>query len=91
MISLESTVPFEDLPKPLMQHCIIKINDDLVMVTGGRTVSDEDPTRTKRHFEKNTHFFSFSNQRWIPGPDMLLERESHACGTFWWEMKQLWS
>ena len=39
-------------------------------------------TRHENHYEKNTHFFSFSNQRWIPGPDMLLERASHACGTF---------
>ena len=82
LISLESTEPFVDLPKPLTRHCIIKINDDLVMVTGGQTVLDEDPTESKRLFEKNTHFFSFSNQRWIPGPDMLLERASHACGTF---------
>ena len=82
LISLESTEPFVGMPKPLGQHCIIKINDDLVLVTGGHTVSDEDPTRYESHYEKNTHFFSFSNQRWIPGPDMLLERASHACGTF---------
>ena len=82
LISLESTEPFVDLPKPLIRHCIIKINDDLVMVTGGQTVLDEDPTESKRLFEKNTHFFSFSHQRWIPGPDMSLARREHACGTF---------
>ena len=52
------------------------------MVTGGWTVSDEDKTRFESHFEKNTHFFSFSHQRWIPGPDLLLGRQDHACGTF---------
>ena len=82
LITLESTKPFVDLPKHLMRHCIIKINDDLVLVTGGHKSRDEDPTRHENHYEKNTHFFSFSNQRWIPGPDMLLERASHACGTF---------
>ena len=82
LISLESTVPFVDLPKPLVKHCIIKINEDLAMVTGGRAVSDEDKTRFESHFEKNTHFFSFSHQRWIPGPDLLLGRQDHACGTF---------
>ena len=82
LISLESTEPFVDMPKSLKSHCIIKINEDLAMVTGGRTVSDEDPTRMAPHFEKNTHFFSFSNQRWLPGPDLSIGRHDHACGTF---------
>ena len=82
LISLESTEPFVDMPKSLKSHCIIKINEDLAMVTGGRTVSDEDPSRMAPYFEKNTHFFSFSNQRWFPGPDLSIGRYDHACSTF---------
>ena len=52
------------------------------MVTGGHTAKIEDLRRHENHFEKNTHFFSFSHQRWIPGPDMSLARREHACGTF---------
>ena len=82
LISLKSTEPFVDMPKSLIAHCIIKINEDLAMVTGGRTESDEDPTRMTMYFEKSTHFFSFSNQRWLPGPDLSIGRHDHACGTF---------
>ena len=82
LISLESTEPFVDMPKSLKSHCIIKINEDLAMVTGGRTVSDEDPTRMAPYFEKNTHFFSFIDQKWFPGPDLSIGRYDHACSTF---------
>ena len=82
LISLESTEPFVDMPKSLKSHCIIKINEDLAMVTGGRSVSDEDMTRMALYFEKNTHFFSFSDQKWFPGPDLSIGRYDHACSTF---------
>ena len=85
LINMNGSQSFIDLPKPLLHHCVIKINEDLALVTGGRTVNPEDDSEFMPYFEKNTkntHFFSFSSQKWIPGPDLLHGRQDHSCASF---------
>ena len=82
LISMNGTQSFVDLPKKLTSHCVIKINEDLALVTGGRTVNPEDDSEFMPYFEKGTHFFSFSSQEWMTGPDLLHGREDHSCASF---------
>ena len=60
-----------DLPAEFIAHCMTKINEDLVVILGGRIT------------EKKTLLVDISNNFSIKeGPTMIHGRDFHACGTF---------
>ena len=66
-----------DLPSPVSQHCIVAINDTVLLSIGGRSLE---------HDEKNkTYFFNSEVNRWFPGPDLITERKSCSCSTVNWK------
>ncbi len=78
MVTFSGSTEFgPDLPGPLEQHCLVRLNDTTALLTGGYiwtsnwALSDESL--------KETHYFSL-NATWTDGPKLLETRQNHACG-----------
>ena len=64
--TLQSTLG-PNLPQDLLvQYCAHKIDEDTVMVIGGKT----------------SYFFSIKTEKWRKGPDFQKSRSVHSCGSF---------
>jgi hypothetical protein len=62
-----------DLPYALYDHCMVKINEGTIMMTGGEHI----------YGITNAVFnYDIESQTWTPGPDMISPRRVHACGIF---------
>ena len=73
---VEGSRPGPMLPINVADHCLIKIDDESLLLTGGSHVIGRDHVKLK-----DTWFFSLSNASWTKGPDMLEARQKHACGS----------
>ena len=60
------------LPLNFGRHCSTKVNDNLVVLTGG--VFDN---RTQ-----NLQVYTSDNFAMVSGPDLMTKRYGHACGSF---------
>ena len=76
LVGLESTVKFVNLPQPLEAHCMIKVNDSMVMLTGG---VDENGYINA---SQSTYLFDFSTNQWTHGPKLNNKWYRHGCSTF---------
>ena len=75
-VSLEGSRPGPMLPINVADHCVIKIDNETLLLTGGSHVIGRDHVKLK-----STWFFTLSNESWSKGPDMLEARWKHACGS----------
>ena len=63
------------LPYGVADHCMIHLDDDIILLTGG--ILKENSTSLK-----HTWYFSIKNESWTPGPEMNEPRNWHACSSF---------
>jgi hypothetical protein len=69
---------FDDLPTTIMEHCLVKINDTMLMqISGSVSVLFEDTT-------DRTYFFDIIQNKWTSGPDLNYGRVYHSCGVMNW-------
>jgi hypothetical protein len=61
-----------------MEHCLVKINDTMLMqISGSVSVLFEDTT-------DRTYFFDIIQNKWTSGPDLNYGRVYHSCGVMNW-------
>ena len=65
LASEKSNEQFVQLPKYLQMHCLVKINDNQVLLVGG--LSPDGP-------EAKTYLFDFNTLTWHDGPDLGYPR-----------------
>ena len=76
-----------DLPKKLESHCMLEIDHDQIMITGGLDMTDglKDLARPISHYSakatSNTFVYDFLKSEWSPGPSMGTSRYNHGCAT----------
>ena len=67
---------FEDLPEPVFRHCLVKVNNTMLISTGGRINSD---------YSGNTNVLNVLDNTWTPGPQLRDPRSEHTCGVMNWK------
>ena len=67
--TLTEVTEITDLPVPVHQHCMVKINEDEILLIGGKQ-------------SNQTWHFSIRMENWEPGPDMPEARSYHKCAFF---------
>ncbi len=74
-VTLEEVAKGPPLPYSLATHCMIKVNDSLVLITGGLE-------RDKKSTKKSNSLFWFRVEESVfeQGPPMIEKRFNHACG-----------
>ena len=65
---------YPDLPKPVSDHCLVRINETLLLSIGGTN------TRLASGVTGSTHILDIDLSRWREGPDLNLPRYGHSCG-----------
>ncbi len=78
------------LPHGLAGHCLVKVNDSLILAIGGRgELAKSDPWEYDLGGDElffgvvssRTFWHSVAWKSWITGPELMSPREGHACGT----------
>ncbi len=69
---------FASMPEAVTQHCLVKINDSVLMSIGGR--AGIGPA-----FTGKTYFFDVMKNTWMAGPSMNTPRVAHSCGIMNWK------
>ena len=72
-----STGVYADLPVNVYDHCMVKINDSMLMVKGGHTGYPEYKT-------VNSYFFHAIENKWVLGPQLIETRYRQSCGVMTW-------
>ena len=62
-----------DMPMPLDNHCLVKINATTAMLIGGYVF------KTRSHVN-NTYFYDIPTRTWSEGPGINVVRTHAACG-----------
>jgi hypothetical protein len=70
---------YADLPVNISGHCMVRINDSMVMVIGG--LKDSPPG----NMAGDSYFFHASENKWILGPQLIITRWSPVCGVMSWK------
>ena len=71
--TFEQSIQGSDMPTGIYGHCIIKLNDNEALLTGGRNNSG----RTR-----DTWYFTYDSKTWRQGPSLIEGRSYHGCGKF---------
>jgi len=69
----------ESLPKPVGEHCMVAINESVLLSIGG--YNDGTKIRTSE-----THFYDFITNTWSPGPNLIMGRTGLSCATVNWKI-----
>jgi hypothetical protein len=69
---------FADLPTTIDAHCMVKINNTMLLQIGG-TVDITYPGTTE-----NTYFLDIIQNKWISGPKLNVGRVQHSCAVMNW-------
>jgi len=69
---------FTDLPTTIGFHCMVKINNTMLLQIG-ETVDDVYTGTTE-----NTYFFDIIQNKWISGPKLNVGRIQHSCAVMNW-------
>ncbi len=70
---------FSNLPTAVEFHCMVKINNTILLQIGG-TVNNS----YYSGITENTHFFDIILNEWIPGPKLNAGRIHHSCAVMNW-------
>ena len=73
MVSPSETKPLPDFPVKSMGHCVTKIDETALMVTGGKI---------NEIHTKDTWVFDFLTETWVQSHPMITERFNHMCAMF---------
>jgi hypothetical protein len=69
---------FADLPSTIQFHCMVKINNTMLLQIGGTIDNFESGTT------ENTYFFDIIQDKWIAGPKLNVGRIYHSCAVMNW-------
>ncbi len=69
---------FADLPTTIDGHCMVKINNTMLLQIGGAVNNYYSGTT------ENTYFFDIIQNKWIPGPKLNVGRIYHSCALMNW-------
>ncbi len=69
----------KSLPKPVGEHCMVAINESVLLSIGGFNDG------TKKETSK-THFYDFITNTWSPGPNLMDERKGVSCVIINWKI-----
>jgi hypothetical protein len=69
---------FADLPTTIGLHCMVKINNTMLLQIGG-TIDNIYPGTTDK-----TYFFDIIQNKWIAGPKLNVGRIAHSCAVMNW-------
>ena len=67
------TVSGPDLPVAVRGHCLVKLNEETVIMIGGANWSNS-------QYYHETWLFHVKNESWTEGPPVNSKREGHMCG-----------
>ena len=70
-----STEPGPALPYQVHQHCVIKLSDTLILMTGGTYWQQSS-------IFSSTYYHDFITGVWTQGPSLVEARRDHACAAF---------
>lgn len=65
-----------ELPLPVYDHCVAPLDDSRLLLAGG--YSPQIP-----YHPNTTWVYDFDQENWFSGPEILLSREAHGCGSFY--------
>ena len=69
------------LPYGVLHHCVIKLSDTEILMTGG--LNWETGTGTgKNDILSTTYYHDFTSATWTQGPSLLGLRHGHGCAAF---------
>ena len=71
-VSLTKNKVLPDFSIGITGHCVTKLNENTIMVTGGYDGG----------YRKQSHLFNFATEQWTDRYDMNYPRSGHACGMF---------
>jgi hypothetical protein len=69
---------FSDLPTTIDGHCMVKINNTMLLQIGGSIDGYYSGTT------ENTYFLNIIQNKWIPGPKLNVGRVDHSCAVMNW-------
>ena len=69
---------FAALPETIFGHCMVKINNSMLLSIGGLIKN------TPSAASSNTYFFDVLNNQWVAGPLLSAARYFHSCGVMDW-------
>jgi hypothetical protein len=69
---------FAVLPEPVLEHCLVKLNDTMLMLIGGDNFGVSTSSTPK------TYFFNVLENIWMEGPTLNISRKIHSCGVMIW-------
>jgi hypothetical protein len=64
------------LPEALADHCMVKLNNSLLMLIGGEN--------SEQNLTSRTWFLNTLSGNWSKGPDLKTARSWHSCNTMNW-------
>ena len=71
----------ENLPEPVWEHCIVKINSSTLLSIGGK----EYEYSLAAYPSNNTYFYNVQANKWTPGPSLNIPRSALSCGILQWK------
>jgi hypothetical protein len=71
----------ENLPEPVWEHCIVKINSTTLLSIGGK----EYEYKLAAYPSNNTYFYNVQVNKWTPGPSLNIPRSALSCGILQWK------
>ncbi len=69
---------FDNLPTTMNGHCMVKINNTMLLQIGG-TINDSYTGTTDK-----TYFLNIAQNKWISGPKLNVGRVQHSCAVINW-------
>ena len=70
-VTLQTSVRGSDLPEPLLEHCMVQINSNVIGIFGGLNSQYEDTNKV--------YFYDLKTGTWTSGPEMFYAKGSVAC------------
>ena len=68
-VTLDESIVGPNLPEPISDHCLARINSTVIALIGGDTGT----------YSAKTYFFDERSQDWTSGPNMIEARYLHGC------------
>ena len=72
LVKSDSVIEGPQMPTGLDHHCVVALNDDMILVIGGYSGQRE----------RRTFLYNLLTEKWSNGPELAQERVDHACGVY---------
>jgi hypothetical protein len=78
LVSLSGVIPGPDLPVLTLDHCLVKLNETTILMTGGGSKGWQ-----SQYNRNSVYFYNIDAGVWTQGPNMLHARRAHGCSLFY--------